>query len=210
MGHGLTTAALLFIALGAAAPERAGGERMSLPDHCLGLRMQPLLLLTRADVRADLGLDEGQAEQVDKAVLEFVPRAAEARRIAGPAGVDARRVVDADAQRWLETHLNEKQYQRLIQVDLQWEGPSALVSRPIVADHLELTGEQRQALLQAVAVRNKQRPPGTFRQDVEKALAEQALKVLTPKQQSLWAAMLGPYFTPRFAEPPRSAARPTE
>lgn len=210
MVHGWT-ATLLWLALGSTAAQPAAGtERMSLPDHYLGLRMQPLLLLTRPDVRADIGIDAAQAAEVDRAVLDFVARAAAVRGLKGPAAVEARREVDTQAQRWLAAHLNEAQYQRLIEVDLQWEGPSALISRPLIADHLELTNEQRQTLSQAVATRNKNRPPGAFRQDVEATLAHDAIAVLTPKQQALWKALLGRRFSPQLADTAHTAARPVE
>ncbi|MDR3636596.1 MAG: hypothetical protein P4L84_22530 [Isosphaeraceae bacterium] len=209
MGHGLTTA-LWLLALGAPAAQPAASERASLPDHYLGLRMQPLLLLTRADVRADVGLDAAQAEEVDKAVLDFVARAAAVRGLQGPAAVEARRAVDIDAQQWLETHLKEAQFRRLVQVDLQWEGPSSLISRPAVSQNLELTAPQRQALVHAVASRNEKRRPGTFHQEAERALAEEARTILTPKQRRVWAAMLGAAFTPQFTETTPAAARSSQ
>ena len=207
MGHGLTTAAFV-LALGiSGVPPAARGERMSLPDCYLGHRMQPLLLLTRADVRADVGLNAAQAEAVDNAVPQFVARAAAIRGLAGPSAQDARRAVDDEAQRWLEAHLDEKQYKRLVEVDLQWEGPSSLISRPILAEHLELTPDQKTRLAQAVATRNQQRRPGTFNQSLEKALANQALTILTRKQQDLWFAMQGRRFSPQFTDTAQSAAR---
>ena len=206
MGHGLT-GTLLLLAGSVLLAQPAAGERASLPDRYLGLRMQPLLLLTRADVRADIGIDGAQAEAVDRAVLDFVARAAATRNLPpGPGAVAARGEVDTDAQRWLASHLTAEQYQRLLQVDLQWEGPSCLISRSVIADHLGLRPEQRKRLSQALDERNRQRPPGTFSQEVEKVFAEKARAVLDPMQQHLWATMLGRRFTPRLAELPTPAA----
>lgn len=224
MGQG--TAILLLALVAGSAPESpATAGRFSLPDRCLGLRMQPLLLLSRADVRADIGLDEQQAGDVDKAIFDFVARAATARGAVGPALVEARRAIDVEAKQWLETHLSEQQYRRLIQVDLQWEGPSSLISRPVIAEHLELTPDQRQAIEAALAARNQQRKaydqafmaqnknrlPDAYPQEIELTFAKKAAEILSAKQRQLWSDMAGQRFNPRLTpESAHSTARPAQ
>ena len=96
------------------------------------------------------------------------------------------------------------QQARLAQLDLQWEGPSALVTRGGIAEALGLGPEQREALSRAVG---RHRRPGLPPGD-EPGLARDALAILTPEQRNRWLALLGaPLFGPRAAEAHRAAVR---
>ncbi len=117
----------------------------------------------------------------------------------GEKAVAARREIDEEERRWINDHLSEKQARRLAQIDLQWEGPSALISRPIVADALRLTDEQRAALKRAIDEHRSRRAPGTLVLGEEKRLAEQALATLSDEQKKTWFSILG--------DPLRPAAR---
>ena len=47
---------------------------------------------------------------------------------------------------WLITNLSPEQLDRLDQIDLQWEGPAAMLTRPFYDESLSLTREQREKL----------------------------------------------------------------
>jgi hypothetical protein len=198
--------ALLLVAT--IAPARSpAGEVSSLPDERLGIRTAPLLLLSRADVRADLALDPSQTTMALKAVSDLHAKARTVQGMAGEKAVVARREIDEEERRWINDHLSEKQARRLAQIDLQWEGPSALISRPIVADTLKLTDEQRAALKRAIDEHRARRAPGTLVLGEEKRLAEQALATLSDEQKKTWFSILGPPFAPQLAEARRGPSR---
>ena len=180
------------------APEQ-GSRHAPLPDERLGIRTAPLLLLSRPDVRADLGMNASQAEAAEVEISDLYVRAAALRGKAGPQAVSMRRAIDEAQWAWVENHLTPEQHNRLVQIDLQWEGPSSLVSRPVVADTLGLAAEQRLALKQVVAARDTARASGSAPGSAEQVLAKQALSQLTPEQKVRWRTMLGNPFTPRHA-----------
>jgi hypothetical protein len=177
----------------------AGTENAALPDDRLGIRTAPLLLLSRPDVRADLGLTPQQADSAERAITDLYVRAAALRGKTGAEALQARKAIDDAQRQWIEASLTPDQRTRLLQIDLQWEGPSALVSRPVVADTLVLTPDQRQAIQQAITVRNSARAAGQGPRVAEEALAKTVLSVLAPNQKARWHAMLGRPFTPQLA-----------
>lgn len=206
MRHGLTVfppAVLLFLTTVLPTASAAGpGARPAptpLPDARLGIRTAPILLLSRPDVRADLGLSPTLSGEAERALSDLYVRAAALRGERGVQAVAGRRAVDEAQRAWFETHLTPDQRSRLVQIDLQWEGPSSLVSRAVVADTLELTPDQRAALLQAVAARNAARGRQTSSQADEQALARRSLALLSEPQRERWRAMLGRPFVPRLA-----------
>ena len=174
-------------------------EHAALPDERLGIRTAPLLLLSRPDVRADLGLSPEQGDKAESAIADLYVRAASIRGKKGSQAVAARRAIDEAQAVWFKGNLTAAQLVRLTQIDLQWEGPTALISRPVVADSLALTTDQRAALAKAVDERNAARAlPRSSRADEEK-LAKTALSLLDPTQKERWRSMLGNPFTPQLA-----------
>jgi hypothetical protein len=193
-----------LIALSGPDPARAGGE-FAIPDSALGTRVAPVLLLSRPDVREDLGLSPQQAVEAARIIAELRARAAALAERKGPEVVEARRAIDAAGLRWLEAGLSTNQRGRLDQIDLQWEGPAVLVTRPAVAEALKLTPEQRQQLAEAVVRRNRRREQGEDLKRAEGDLARQALAILSPDQKARWNTMLGRHFAVRLAS--RDAAK---
>lgn len=204
--------AWFLIAFGTVPAALAGPDagrdprRVPLPDERLGVRTAPLLLLSRPDVCADLDLNPNQRDDAEAAITDLYVRAAALRGKAGEPAVAGRKQIDEAQRAWFEGHLTPDQLIRLVQIDLQWEGPSALLSRPIVADTLRLSAEQRAALTQAVAGRDAARARGTPPGAADRALAAQALAQLTPEQKARWRVMLGNPFVPRLASGRREAA----
>jgi hypothetical protein len=165
-----------------------------LPDHRLGMRQAPLLLLTRPDIRASVGLDETQAADAERTLTELYQRALSLKGKRDRESEAGRRAIDAAGEQWLKTRLSDAQRKRLIELDLQWEGPSALITRPVVADHLRLTPEQRTRLAEAIAECNRRRAEGGDYRECVHQLAQKALSLLTTEQSTRWKAMLGPPF----------------
>ena len=183
-----------------------GGGPPPLPDSRLGHRQAPLLLLTRPEIRAELKLSAEQTTGAERALTELYARAAALKGKTGPEALAGRRAIDEAQESWLRTSLSEAQRKRLLEIDLQWEGASALKSRPVVADHLGLTNEQRARLAEAIAERDHQRDADADLFESEKQLTRTVRAMLTQEQQDRWKAMLGHSFTLHLADKTPSVA----
>jgi hypothetical protein len=182
------------------APALAFADSYYLSEQRLGMRTAPLLLLSRSDVRAALQLSPEQSEKALGAIEELYKKAESLRgKKDDPAVVEERRALDSAQEEWLRANLTAAQFARLDEIDLQWEGPSALISRPTVTARLGLSSEQRTALTRAVQGRNRLRAGGNVRLEDERRLAQQALGILTVEQKSRWNQMLGKHFEVQWA-----------
>jgi hypothetical protein len=172
-----------------AGPLPAADDDWSLPDSRFGVRSAPILLLTRRDVQSDLKLDPQQLLSLRR-VLPDIHRRAQALKGKPDADVIvARRQIDEEQGRWLESQLSESQQARLLQIDLQWEGPSATVTRSWVASYLELTNEQRQHLAGDVAkLRAAPASAAGLRTNVQ---SDRLLKGLSQDQKMRWDVLVG-------------------
>lgn len=194
MRHGSTFA--LWALLGGAA-SLGWADEAGLPTSRLGQRAAPMLLLTRPDVRADLGLSPEQADAADRAIQDLYRRAEAVRGQADtPQAAAARKAIDVAGRDWITGHLSKEQAGRLLQIDLQWEGPAALVTRATVAEALGLTTEQGQSLRAAL---EETRRPGPAAAEAQRRLGETALALLTADQRERWKAMLGRPFAVQMA-----------
>lgn len=200
MRHGLrpTLAAVLLSLIVATWPKAVRGDDRAPqppsswpPDSLIGVRIAPLLLLCRPEIRAEVGLDPRQTAELEQAIAALHPRAAALRGQNGAAAIAARKAIDEAMQRWIDDHLAEAQRVRLIQIDLQWEGPAALISRPVIADTLSLTPAQREALGRAVAEYHRKRLSGTFRESDVEQLARLSYGLLSEEQRLRYNAMRG-------------------
>lgn len=199
MRHGSTLAWLGLILAFAPGVALAGeGGEASLPDSALGRAIHPLLLLSRPDVRSDLKLDAGQDASARRAIRSFYGQAYALRGKPNSAEtVRARREVDEAASGWIDSQLSPEQRTRLVQVHLQWEGPSALVKRPIVAETLRLSAEQKANLAQALQRRDAAHGRGEA--DSDGVLAQAALRCLNESQRDTWKQMMGRPFERQVA-----------
>jgi hypothetical protein len=206
-GQGWTAlSALLCLCFGLGVGGSGGkaGE-WSLPDTRLGIRTAPLLLLSRPDVQADLRLEPAQITGARNTINELTKRALSLRGKTGADVIAERRAIDEAQADWLTKNLTGNQLARLRQIELQWEGASAMLSRPTVAEYLKLTPEQQQVLVRAVSERNSQRSRGQSTQRDEAVLNQRAQAVLSRTQQELWANLLGaPCRFALTSVPPRS------
>jgi hypothetical protein len=178
-----------------------------LPDSRLGIRTAPLLLLSRSDVRADVRLDAEQTADAERTLEKLYLQAEALKGKSGREALTGRRAIDQEMEHWLRNRLSEPQQKRLLEIDLQWEGPSALISRPVLGDHLRLTPEQRTRLGEAVAECNRRRQEGTHWLECERTLFQQTRDLLTPEQLRSWKAMLGPPFQRQVAATPETTKR---
>src|SRR5205823_9179944 len=78
----------------------------------------------------------------------------------GHAVMTERRAIDEAQAEWLARNLSGNQLARLRQIELQWEGARAMLSRPTIAEYLKLTPEQRQMLVRTITQSNLQRNRG--------------------------------------------------
>jgi hypothetical protein len=122
--------------------------------------------------------------------------------------------------------LNDSQYKRFHELDLQLSGPMAVL-RPDVSEKLKITDEQRQQIMQAMRPQGGQRgqggqggvqggqqrrqggpPQGSDPAQMEQRRKEQEAKVLallTDAQQNQWTQMLGKKFEFEKMGPPPGA-----
>lgn len=191
-----TRAGALIILMGLTLP--ALGGKYQLTEERLGSRTAPLLLLTRADVQADLALTAEQITAGEQAIDSLYSQA-EALRGRGnaPEVVAARKAIDESQRRWFVTWLQPSQRTRLLQIDLQWEGPAALVTRPTLIEELDLKPNQIQAIKADLKAVPGPGGDARARSEAEHRLAERALATLTAEQRERWKAMLGPPFAVR-------------
>ncbi len=188
--------------------ERKDEARIApLPDERLGIRTAPLLLLSRPDVRGELAMTPLQTEAAEHAITDLYVQAS---RLAGKPNdevLSLRRALITAQVRWIEANLTDEQKTRLVQIDLQWEGPSSLVSRPLVAQTLKLTAEQRERISKAVVERERSRKEHGPRLEDERKLAVVALETLAPDQREHWRGLLGKEFVPRLASKPATTEK---
>ncbi|MBX6315837.1 MAG: hypothetical protein IRY99_23430 [Isosphaeraceae bacterium] len=194
----------LLAALLLAAPALGGEGELVLPDSRRGFQVAPLLLLSRPDVRADLQLTANQVAAARHAIVELTSQARKLEEHAhaavqkgqsDAAFAKARREIDKAQEQWLAENLSAEQRQRLEQIDLRWQGPTALITRPSLAGLLGLTSEQIQLLKQEGERRRALLLQQKWRPEDERQLAQKALAVLTPEQKSRWEELLGPPIT---------------
>ena len=207
MRHGATPILAALLIGVAMSPRACRADPQPLPDSRLGIPTAPLLLLSRPDVRADIGLDPKQAEAAERAITELYARASSVKQMKGKQASVARREVNDTMLRWLQTWLTDAQRSRLEQVELQWEGPSVVVRREAVARALDLSQTQRETLRRLVDEHQRRRDQGPYQWSAEHELAQRVLSILSEPQRRRWKAMLGRPFTPQLAgagtAPPR-------
>jgi hypothetical protein len=187
LAHALLTVGVLL----AAEQTRAATAAEPLDDR-LGIRTVPIMLLLRSDVQVDLKLDAQQIALCHRAARVFYQRALAIRGRTGPGVVGERRAIDEQWNDWLQKQLTEAQLSRLDQLDLQWEGASAMLSRPKLLDALRLTQEQKETVSKLVSDARARRTnaPPTYDDHVD--LTRRAIAVLNDSQKKLWIDLLGP------------------
>ncbi|ODT98823.1 MAG: hypothetical protein ABS79_05285 [Planctomycetes bacterium SCN 63-9] len=150
-----------------------------------------ILLLTRPEIQQELQLTPKLISEAKTLGSELQRRATALHGQSGPGVLTARRVIDEHQTQWLSEHLSPTQLERLQQLDLQWEGPTACVSRPIIADYLRLSAEQRASITQLIANRESIRKQQGRPAETEEAFARSILHKLSRPQQEQWNELQG-------------------
>jgi len=208
MRHGSTVVTVL-IAMGVALAGFTRVARSGEPlDDRLGIRTAPIVLLIRPDVQADLKLTPAQISESRRAAAALHDKALGLRGKTEAGVVAARGVIDGEQSQWLSTHLTPQQLNRLGQIDLQWEGAAAMLSRPVVAEYLNLTPDQRDKVARYVAEGGEQRARTAWTYSEHVNLTRKAIAVLSDKQKDLWIHVLGPQC--RFSIAATSTAPPDQ
>jgi hypothetical protein len=162
-------------------------------DDRLGVRVAPVFLLIRSDIQKDLGLESAQVAEVNRFAAVLYGKALSLKGKVGPEVVAARRAIDEEESEWMSSHLKAEQRERLGQIDLQWEGASAVLNRRAVAEYLGLTSEQHDQLARVYGDAKRARVkegPWSYEEHLE--ITRKAIAVLSEKQQQLWVRVLGP------------------
>jgi hypothetical protein len=191
MRHGWTVVpTLVVLGLGLSQfTERARGAEPL--DDRLGIRTAPIFLMTRSDIQSDLKIDPKLAAACRHVAASLRHKASALKGAKLPAMVAARRAIDEEMSQWLITNLKPDQLDRLDQIDLQWEGPAAILSRPFYEESLSLTRVQREKLMSCLTEAKSHRAGGTWTYEDHRELTGKALAILSEKQRHLWVRILG-------------------
>ncbi|MFM1802597.1 MAG: hypothetical protein RJA81_1949 [Planctomycetota bacterium] len=175
--------------------------RWQLPDDRRGVRTAPILLMSRDDVADDLGLTPEQRAKTWEMIGRLGNKAAELKGRKDDEALKLRREIDQMQLDWLKTELNGQQLSRLTQIDLQWEGPSAILSRPQVSEAMHLTADQKTRI--STILQNAQKI--TVARPLDETLADltrQVFATLDETQQQAWRSLTGP----ELGQVPRTAS----
>ena len=205
MRHGWTVFPTLIILglglCGFAKPAR-GGEPL---DDRLGMRTVPIFLLTRSDVQADLRLDSQQIVECHRAARAFQRMASRLIGRKDPTVVAARGEIDEAMTQWLSKHLSPQQLGRLDQIDMQWEGAAAMLSRPFLNEGLNLAEEQKKKVRECISEGTAQRARGILTYNDHIKQTRSASAILDARQSELWVHVLGRPCLFKIADNPRTA-----
>lgn len=203
---GIAAMALTSVAL-AQQPERP--RREGQPGFGFGGRMMGgnirMMLLMREDVQKELNLSQTQKAKLEQMRQEMMQAMQQLRDLPPEQRREQRQALQ---QRYDPTSvLTDAQRKRLRELELQWQGPSALLD-PEIARQVGLTEEQQakirgiiQESFQAMRERFQPgQPPeqsGDRMQEIQRAREQtekKILEVLTPAQRERWQQLLGKPF----------------
>lgn len=170
-----------------------------LPDDRIGVRTAPILLLSRDDVATDLKLTDEQRGKAWDMIADLGRQAAELKGRDDKDALVLRRKIDQAQLEWIARELTPEQAARLNQIDLQWEGPSALISRPQIAQTVHLSDVQKSKIRVILGGTTKAAKPTDLA--ARESLIRQVFRELDETQQQTWRALVGPDFfvVPRTA-----------
>jgi hypothetical protein len=162
-------------------------------DDRLGVRVAPVFLLIRSDIQKDLGLEPGEIAEANRFAAVIYSKALSLKGKVGPEVVAARRAIDEEESDWMSSHLKAEQRERLGQIDLQWEGASAVLNRRAVAEYLGLTSDQHDQVARVYGDAKRERvKQGPWNYEEHLEMTRKAIAVLSAKQKQLWVKVLGP------------------
>jgi hypothetical protein len=106
---------------------------------------------------------------------------------------------------WLDKNLTPEQLGRLEQIDLQWEGASAMLSRPFLDESLALSEVQKSKVKQCIAAGNALRARERWSYQNHVNQTREAIAVLDDRQRRIWINLLGPACRFEIAGEPQAA-----
>jgi hypothetical protein len=172
-------------------PEAPPASGVAVLNERFGMRIAPIYLLLRPDVQLDLQLNRRQVDGAERLIARLRERGRGLKHKANQAAMAERRAIDETMAGWLRHELSEAQLERLTQINLQWEGASAL-SRSVVAEYLVLGEVQRLKIDRILAERDRRRAAGGLAPGEFDRFSREALAILTPPQREQWDSLLGP------------------
>ena len=183
--------ALIFLGLGlCGSTQPARGDEPT--DDRLGRRTAPIFLLTRSDVQAALKLDSKQIALCQRAAFALQRLASNLKGRKDAGANAARRQIDEEMSLWLSKYLTPLQLGRLDQIDLQWEGAAAMLTRPFYDEGLKLTDDQTKKIRGWIVAGDAQRTRGAWSYEDHVNETRKAIAVLDERQYHFWTQVLGP------------------
>ncbi|GBC90668.1 MAG: hypothetical protein N2045_10225 [Fimbriimonadales bacterium] len=186
---------------GQARPQPQAGQQERLGLRMMQGRGIAGMLLMRPDVQRELNLTEQQKAKINEMQQAMRVAMQELRNL--PPDQRRQRMEEIRQKNDPTTVLTDAQKKRLRELELQWQGPMALMN-PEIAREVGLTQEQQskiqgilQEQFQAMRERFQQGGGQPDPQAFEKArqeLENKILAVLTPAQREKWNQMLGKPF----------------
>ena len=165
-------------------------QEIQVPESRRGIRTAPILLLCRPEIQKELALTPEVASEA-KALASGLQRKATALHgKTGPGVQFERRTIDQEQTEWLNKTLTAQQLDRLLQLDLQWEGTGAFISRPMIAEYLSITPKQAETIKRLYKSRVKQQ----ISQAESDQIQARILTQLSEQQRDQWNALLGKPF----------------
>ena len=183
-----------------------------------------LILLSNRQVQTDLTLDDAQRKRIERITKDFDQRRFDSLGNFNQLSLSERRLRFLELARAndqaMRAALTQPQLQRLEQITLQLQGPSAF-SRPEVIARLRLTDAQRQTIRQTTMEafasawdrqngEHRGPPPRGFREAMLQPAMEKALTVLTAEQLAQWKTLTGEPFRGVVELPPAGVPPPGE
>ncbi len=207
-GCPIFSAAFVLVAA-AGASVCASSHAGEAADGRLGYRTVPIFLLMRPDVQADLKMTSEQVTECHRAAQAFQTRASRLVGRKDQAVVAVRREIDEALTEWLSLHLSAEQFGRFEQIDLQWEGAAAMLSRPFLDESLSLTPDQKKRVSECISQAQAQRARTGWSYEDHVNLTRKAIAILTERQRELWIHLIGPRCAFSVAAKTQTAQRPT-
>lgn len=159
------------------------------------------MLLMRPDVQKELHLTEQQKAKINEMQQAMRLAREELRNL--PSDQRRQRMQELRQKNDPQQVLTDAQKKRLHELELQWQGPIALMN-PEIAREVGLTQEQ-QSKIQGIMMEQFQSMRGQFQQgggqqnmqalqQAREEVEKKVLAVLTPSQREKWNQMLGKPF----------------
>lgn len=176
-------------------------QELKVSESRRGIRTAPILLLCRPEIQKELALPPKTASEARALAIALQRKATAVQGKTGPGVRLERRSIDLEQTEWLNKTLTAQQLDRLLQLDLQWEGVGAFVSRPMIAEYLNISPKQSETIERIYKSHGKQRTSQAESDQVQARI----LSLLSEQQRDQWNALLGKPFRFDGDSPPHDS-----